>query len=158
MFPNESPAAVGKADAPAGPSVVFRGSDGKMKRAVFADRQARNRWMLEQQRRVNPKAYAQSMQGIRDSGRSKEILGKADEVVDLPIPEWARVSFAPGPVPVLSPLDQHAAGRMMAFGGKRARGEVIWPWMRGRMARGGVEQVQAVRMIGSDAGRGRRQS
>ena len=84
------------------------------------------------------------------------VIGKADAVRELPIPEWARASFAPGPVPVLDPLNQYAAGRLLVFGGKRARGEVIWPWMRGRMRRGGLEQAQGLTMLSSPAGRGER--
>lgn len=145
-----------KADSASGPSVIFRGSDGKMKRAVFADKQARNRWLLDQQRRSHPEAYARSMRAIRDSGRSRELLGKADRVEELPVPGWARASFAPGPVPVIDPLNVYAAGRLVAFGGKRARGEVTWPWMRGRMARGGLEQAQGLTMLYSPAGFGER--
>ena len=83
-------------------------------------------------------------------------VAKSSQAQELPIPEWARRSFAPGPVPVINPVDQWAAGRLLAFGGKRSRGEVIWPWMRGRMSRGGLEVVQGLQMLGSDAGYGRR--
>ena len=85
-------------------------------------------------------------------------FGKADEVEELPIPEWARASFAPGSVPVLSPLDMYAGSRMMAYGLKNAQGKRVWPWQKKRMTRGAYEAARGRSMIYSPVGKGERYS
>ena len=83
------------------------------------------------------------------------VVGKADEVEELPIPEWARASFAPSRPVVANPLDMYAGARMMAFGGNNMRGKINWPWRRDRMARGGYEYVQGRAMTYAPLGGGR---
>jgi len=82
------------------------------------------------------------------------VVGKADEVVELPIPEWAMESFAPGPVPVLSPLDMKAGSMMMATGFRNAQGKRVWPWQKKRMSRGSYEMAQGRQMVYSPVGKG----
>lgn len=81
-------------------------------------------------------------------------IGKADEVKELPIPEWARSTFAASR-PVANPLSMYAGGRMMAFGGNNMKGKINWPWRRRRMSRGAQEFVQGRAMVYSPLGEGR---
>lgn len=88
---------------------------------------------------------------------AREMIGKADKVEELPIPEWARLSFAPGSVPVITdPLNQYAAAKMVAYGSKRSQQKVIWPWLQRRMRRGALEEAQGRQMLYSPAGVGNR--
>lgn len=157
-MPNETSLRVGKADSGTGvrrSSVYFKDPSGQQKQAIFANKQARNRALLAYQKKRYPDAYAQSMKAIESSGRSEEIFGKADEVKELPIPEWARASFASTRPLVANPLDMYAGSRMMAFGGNNMKGKINWPWRRDRMARGGYEYVQGRAMVYAPLGTGR---
>ena len=82
-------------------------------------------------------------------------VGKADEVKDLPIPEWARSSFSVNHAVVGNPLDMYAGAQMMAFGGNNMRGKINWPWRRKRMSNGALEYVQGRAMVYSPIGEGR---
>lgn len=135
-----------------GPSIYFKDPSGQNKRAVFANKQARNRALLKIQRKRYPEVYAQSMKAIEASGRSQELIGKAAE--ELPIPDWARDAFSSSKQ-VVSPLDMYAGSRMMAFGLNNMKGKVNWPWRKDRMARGGLQFNQSRSMIYSPVGYGR---
>jgi len=82
-------------------------------------------------------------------------VGKADQVKDLPIPEWARTSFSTSHPAVANPLDMYAGARMMAFGGNNMRGKINWPWRRSRMVRGAQQYVQGRATVYSPIGEGR---
>lgn len=179
MFPNESSTVVGKAIRESGRSKeVAKGLPSALRNGSVSSRYEVDRLLARKAGRRAARAMARDRSkplslnladGIefasaRTAGQihragSREALrtfGKAAQVEELPVPGWARASFAPGPVPVIDPLNVYAAGRLVAFGGKRARGEVTWPWMRGRMARGGLEQAQGLTMLYSPAGFGER--
>lgn len=81
-------------------------------------------------------------------------VGKADQVKELPIPEWARTTFAPSR-PVANPLDMYAGSRMVAFGVNNARGKINWPWRKDRMSRGAYQAAQGRAMVYAPMGHGR---
>ena len=82
------------------------------------------------------------------------IVGKSDEVKELPIPEWAKSTFAPSRQ-VADPLSMYAGGRMMAFGGNNMKGKINWPWRKNRMSRGAQQFVQGRAMVYAPMGEGR---
>ena len=84
-------------------------------------------------------------------------IGKADAVVDLPIPEWARNAWSMAPVQIVSPLDMYAGSALAAEGYRKVAGKRVWPWQRRRVNAGGLEMAQGRAMMYSPLGSGRSQ-
>jgi hypothetical protein len=85
-------------------------------------------------------------------------FGKADDVEDLPIPEWARNAWSMAPVRIVSPLDMYAGSAMAAEGYRKVAGKRVMPWQRRRVRAGGLEVAQGRAMTYSPLGSGRSQS
>jgi hypothetical protein len=68
------------------------------------------------------------------------VVGKAAQMEQLPIPEWAKTNFSVNSRQLLNPLNIHASAGQMAEGARKVAGKRIWPWQRKRV-RQGASQV-----------------
>jgi hypothetical protein len=85
-------------------------------------------------------------------------IGKADDVADLPIPEWARNAWSMAPVRIVDPLDMYAGSAMVAEGYRKVAGKRLMPWQRKKVKAGGLEMAQGRAMMYSPLGSGRSQA
>jgi hypothetical protein len=89
------------------------------------------------------------------NGKSVDV-GKADEVKELPIPEWARMAASvPASPPVANPLNMYAGSKMMGLGARKVAGKWTPPWRKGKVAEGALEVAQGRAMVYSPVGYGR---
>lgn len=89
---------------------------------------------------------------------SKDSFRKADDVADLPIPEWARNAWSMAPVRIVDPLDMYAGSAMVAEGYRKVAGKRLMPWQRKKVKAGGLEMAQGRAMMYSPLGSGRSQA
>ena len=95
-------------------------------------------------------------EGNKAKGRRiKNAMSKADDVEDLPIPEWARKAWSMAPTRIVSPLDMYAGSALAAEGYRKVTGKRVWPWQRGKVKAGGLEMAQGRAMTYSPLGSGR---
>ena len=84
------------------------------------------------------------------------VIGKADDVKELPIPEWARSAAAvPSSAQVLNPLNMYAGSKMMGFGARKVAGKWTPPWRKKKVAEGALEVAQGRTFVYSPIGSGR---
>lgn len=83
-------------------------------------------------------------------------FGKADEVQQLAIPEWAlSASSVPTRTPVSNPLNMYAGSKMMGEGYRKVAGKWTPPWRKKKIAQGSLEVAQGRAMVYSPIGSGR---